>query len=59
KLRGAYWLIDPMFGERASPVSFAGPARWASAGIAPARRRTPARRVHRTSGRSASRRRAA
>jgi L-ascorbate metabolism protein UlaG (beta-lactamase superfamily) len=28
KLRGRYWLIDPMFGERASPVSFAGPKRF-------------------------------
>lgn len=25
KLRGRYWLIDPVFGERVSPVSFAGP----------------------------------
>jgi len=28
KLRGSYWLIDPMFGERASPLSFAGPRRF-------------------------------
>ena len=28
KLRGKYWLIDPMFGDRASPVSFAGPKRF-------------------------------
>ena len=28
KLRGKYWLIDPMFGERASPLSFAGPERF-------------------------------
>ncbi|KNZ33543.1 MAG: beta-lactamase [Methylibium sp. NZG] len=28
KLRGAYWLIDPVFGERVSPVSFAGPKRF-------------------------------
>ncbi|MES2887524.1 MAG: MBL fold metallo-hydrolase [Pseudomonadota bacterium] len=28
KLRGAFWLIDPMFGDRASPVSFAGPQRF-------------------------------
>lgn len=28
KLRGGYWLIDPVFGPRASPVSFAGPARF-------------------------------
>ena len=28
KLRGAYWLIDPVFGARASPVSFAGPLRF-------------------------------
>lgn len=28
KLQGRYWLIDPMFGERASPVSFAGPRRF-------------------------------
>lgn len=28
KLRGKYWLIDPVFGERVSPVSFAGPKRF-------------------------------
>jgi L-ascorbate metabolism protein UlaG (beta-lactamase superfamily) len=28
KLRGSYWLIDPVFGGRASPVSFAGPKRF-------------------------------
>ncbi len=28
KLRGSYWLIDPVFGERASPFSFAGPKRF-------------------------------
>jgi L-ascorbate metabolism protein UlaG (beta-lactamase superfamily) len=28
KLQGKYWLIDPMFSERASPVSFAGPKRF-------------------------------
>lgn len=28
KLRGNYWLIDPVFGERASPFSFAGPKRF-------------------------------
>ena len=28
KLRGTFWLIDPVFGERASPVSFAGPKRF-------------------------------
>jgi len=28
KLHGHYWLIDPVFGERASPVSFAGPKRF-------------------------------
>lgn len=34
KLRGAWWLIDPMFGERASPVSFAGPKRFQPTPIA-------------------------
>ena len=28
KLRGQYWLIDPVFGPRASPVSWAGPLRF-------------------------------
>jgi L-ascorbate metabolism protein UlaG (beta-lactamase superfamily) len=28
KLRGKYWLIDPVFGQRVSPVSFAGPKRF-------------------------------
>lgn len=28
KLRGKWWLIDPMFGPRASPVSWAGPKRF-------------------------------
>ncbi|MBN8495069.1 MAG: MBL fold metallo-hydrolase [Burkholderiales bacterium] len=28
KLQGRYWLIDPMFSERASPLSFAGPKRF-------------------------------
>lgn len=28
KLRGKWWLIDPVFGERASPFSFAGPKRF-------------------------------
>ncbi|MES2532695.1 MAG: MBL fold metallo-hydrolase, partial [Pseudomonadota bacterium] len=28
KLRGKYWLIDPVFSERASPVQFAGPKRF-------------------------------
>jgi len=28
KLRGSWWLIDPVFGERASPFSFAGPKRF-------------------------------
>jgi L-ascorbate metabolism protein UlaG (beta-lactamase superfamily) len=28
KLRGKWWLIDPVFGPRASPVSWAGPARF-------------------------------
>jgi L-ascorbate metabolism protein UlaG (beta-lactamase superfamily) len=34
KLQGAYWLIDPMLGERASPVGFAGPKRFAPPPIA-------------------------
>jgi L-ascorbate metabolism protein UlaG (beta-lactamase superfamily) len=28
KIRGRYWLIDPVFGQRASPFSFAGPKRF-------------------------------
>lgn len=28
KLRGKWWLIDPVFGQRASPVGFAGPRRF-------------------------------
>lgn len=28
KLRGGYWLIDPVFSERASPVQWAGPKRF-------------------------------
>jgi len=28
KLQGKFWLIDPMFGDRASPLSFAGPRRF-------------------------------
>ncbi|RZJ07233.1 MAG: MBL fold metallo-hydrolase [Rubrivivax sp.] len=28
KLQGRFWLIDPVFGERVSPVSFAGPKRF-------------------------------
>ncbi len=28
KLQGRYWLIDPVFGERVSPISFAGPKRF-------------------------------
>lgn len=28
KLRGAWWLIDPVFGERVSPFSFIGPRRF-------------------------------
>ena len=28
KLRGKFWLIDPVFGDRVSPVSFAGPKRF-------------------------------
>ena len=28
KLRGKWWLIDPVFGERASPFSWAGPRRF-------------------------------
>lgn len=28
KLKGSYWLIDPVFSERASPVQWAGPKRF-------------------------------
>jgi L-ascorbate metabolism protein UlaG (beta-lactamase superfamily) len=28
KLQGRYWLIDPVFGERVSPLSFMGPKRF-------------------------------
>ena len=28
KLQGRFWLIDPVFGERVSPVGFAGPKRF-------------------------------
>lgn len=28
KLRGRYWLIDPVFSERASPLQFVGPKRF-------------------------------
>ncbi|MFB5205603.1 hydrolase, partial [Stenotrophomonas sp. 3diitr2024] len=28
KLRGQYWLTDPVFSERASPVQWMGPARF-------------------------------
>ena len=28
KLQGKYWLIDPVFGERASPFGFVGPKRF-------------------------------
>lgn len=34
KLRGAYWLIDPMFSERASPVQWFGPKRFEAPPIA-------------------------
>lgn len=34
KLRGKYWLVDPMFGERASPFSFTGPKRFHAPPIA-------------------------
>lgn len=31
KLQGKYWLVDPVFSQRASPVSFAGPRRYSEA----------------------------
>ncbi|MFL6661863.1 MAG: MBL fold metallo-hydrolase [Rhizobacter sp.] len=34
KLQGKYWLIDPMFSDRASPVSFAGPKRFGAPPLA-------------------------
>ena len=34
QLGGRNFLTDPMFGERASPVKFAGPRRWVSPGVA-------------------------
>ncbi|HYW56408.1 MAG TPA: MBL fold metallo-hydrolase [Polaromonas sp.] len=34
KLRGKYWLIDPVFSERASPVQWAGPKRFHPSPIA-------------------------
>ncbi|MFT3815071.1 MAG: MBL fold metallo-hydrolase [Acidovorax sp.] len=34
KLQGGYWLIDPVFGERVSPFSFAGPKRFHAPPIA-------------------------
>lgn len=34
KLRGGFWITDPVFAERASPVSFAGPRRWHAPPIA-------------------------
>lgn len=34
KLRGGFWITDPVFAERASPVSFAGPRRWHASPIA-------------------------
>jgi hypothetical protein len=33
KLGGAYWLTDPVFAERASPVQWAGPRRFHAAPI--------------------------
>ena len=35
KLNGAFWLTDPMLGERASPFPFMGPKRFQAAPIAP------------------------
>ncbi len=34
KLRGGYWLTDPVFSKRASPVQWAGPARFHAPPIA-------------------------
>lgn len=34
KIRDRYWLIDPVFGQRASPFSFAGPKRFHAPPIA-------------------------
>ncbi len=34
KLRGKWWLIDPVFGERVSPVSWAGPLRFHASPVA-------------------------
>lgn len=34
QIAGSNLLMDPMFGERASPVGFAGPRRWVPPGIA-------------------------
>lgn len=34
KLGGRYWLTDPMFSERASPLQFAGPRRFHRSPIA-------------------------
>lgn len=34
KLAGKFWLTDPVFGERASPVSWFGPKRWHAPPIA-------------------------
>jgi L-ascorbate metabolism protein UlaG (beta-lactamase superfamily) len=34
KLQGRYWLIDPVFGERVSPLSFIGPKRFHAPPIA-------------------------
>jgi L-ascorbate metabolism protein UlaG (beta-lactamase superfamily) len=34
KLRGRYWITDPVFSERASPVQWAGPARFHAPPIA-------------------------
>jgi len=34
KLRGGFWITDPVFAERASPVGWAGPKRWHAPPIA-------------------------